>query len=43
MALAMWKAEPLSIQHLCTVVDANEAFEGDFKGVGPIENMNSYT
>ena len=42
IALAGWKNETLSTKLVETVVVANEAFEEDYKGVGPIENMKSY-
>jgi len=40
--LASWKGENLSATHLATAIKANEAFEIDYKGAGPIDNMSSY-
>jgi hypothetical protein len=31
------------MRHLETAIEAHEAFEVDYKGAGPIDNMRSYT
>ena len=43
MELASWNNEPLSVKHLIIAIEAGEAFDVDYKGFGPTENLSSYT
>jgi hypothetical protein len=43
LALAMNEEKDMSYGHLETVIDATAEFDCDFKGLGQIENLSSYT
>ena len=42
-ALACYDKTRVSKSHLEIAITANEEFQYDFRGAGPIENMRSYT
>jgi hypothetical protein len=41
-ALATEEEARVTISHMEVAIAAGEDFEGDFKGVGQIENLNAY-
>ena len=43
LVLAINKGKNMSYEHLETVIDATAEFDCDFKGLGQIENLSSYT